>query len=76
MMDAITLVSTVLVYMGAFVFVICFCFGAYAFFHIFKTTLNMIVITEKWNKYHKMSAEAKLDFMKAESKKEKKESKE
>lgn len=71
-MDAITLVSTVLVYMGSFVFVICFMFGAYAFFQIFKTTLNMIVITEKWNRYHKMSAEAKLQFMKTEEGKEKK----
>ena len=69
--DTITLVSNTLIYMGAFVFIICFLFGAYAFIHIFKTTLQMIIITEKWNKYHKMSAEAKLDFLKSEEKKSK-----
>ena len=58
------MVSTVLVYMGAFMFVLCFLFGAYAFFQIFKTTLNMIQVTAKWNQYHKMSPEAKLDFLK------------
>lgn len=62
--DIITTVSTVLIYMGAFTFILCFLFGAYAFVHIFKTTLNMIVITEKWNRYHKMTPEAKIQFMK------------
>lgn len=62
--DTFTMVSTVLIYMGAFVFIICFLFGAYAFFQIFTTTLQMIRITEKWNRYHNMSAEAKLEFLK------------
>lgn len=67
--DTITIVSTVLVYMGAFIFVLCFCFGAYAFVQIFKVTLKTITLTEKWNRYHKLSAEAKLDFLKQEDKK-------
>ena len=62
--DIITAVSTVLVYMGAFVFIMCFCFGAYAFVQVFTTTLQMIRLTEKWNRYHNMSAEAKLEFLK------------
>jgi hypothetical protein len=62
--DIITTVSAVLIYMGAFIFVLCFGFGAYAFVQIFKTTLHMIAVTEKWNRYHKMSPEAKLDFLK------------
>lgn len=63
--DTITMVSTVLVYMGAFVFILCFCFGAYAFVQIFKTTIHTILLTEKWNRYHKLSPEAKLEFLKS-----------
>lgn len=70
--DIFTMVSTILIYMGAFVFIICFLFGAYAFIQIFKTTLNMITIAEKWNRYHRMTPEAKLQFMNQEEKREKK----
>lgn len=62
--DTFTMVSTILIYMGAFVFILCFLFGAYAFVQVFKTTLQMVVLTQKWNKYHQLSPEAKLDFLK------------
>ena len=62
--DALVVVAKVFIYLGATMFCICFLFGAYAVWQIWNTTLATIKIAAKWNGYHKLSAEGKLDFLK------------
>lgn len=62
--DVFIVVAKVFIYLGATMFGVCFLFGAYTFYHIFKTTLTTIELTARWNSYHKMTPEAKLEFLK------------
>jgi hypothetical protein len=62
--DVLVIVAKVFIYLGATMFCICFVFGAYAVWQIWNTTLATIKIAAKWNGYHKLSPEGKLDFLK------------